>query len=932
VGGVILLTGGTGFLGSCIARRLLKETEHRIVALVRAAGADEARNRLLRAWRSIDPAGLAARVRAVPADLALPDLGLDPQAYRKLVCEVTHVIHAAADLRLDGPLQELRRTNVGGTASLLALARAAHRDHGLERFSHVSTAYVAGGRGGEVAEEELTDAWGFSNAYERTKYEGELLVREAMRELPATVFRPGIVVGDSATGEIACFNTVYVPLKLYLYGKLKLIPARPGMRVNMVPVDHVTDGVFRLTFDPRAEGLTFHLTVDPQLLPTARELLETAGRWAGRRLDLSVGRPRFIPLELLARRAATAGRLPRSLVSYFGENRRFLRENTDRLLGPYAPRWAEILPRLLDYAARRGFLHRTERTVHEQILFRLQSRRLPVRLHDIVDGRIEHRSGTEAAADILSAVGALRRLGICPGDRVALVGLNSSRYPVLDTAVGLAGAVSVPLYCTSPIPEILEILGSSGARLLFVGAQAVLERLEPGSSLPIVSFSRYPVPAPLGDRVLSWEAFLALGRAAGPVPGKAAPRTCRAPVCFDSPATLRYSSGTTGRPKAAAFTHGQLLWMAETTASLLPWKARIRPARYLSFLPLNHVVEGILGAYAPYSVPAPVDMYYLEDFHGLAAALPRVRPTIFFSVPRFYEKVWERFSSGLPARVYRSLPPGRIRSLMRPLLRAALLRKTGLDRCAQLIAGSAPCSEALLRSYGELGIQIHNAYGLTEAPLVALNRAGDNRPGTVGRPLPDTEVRTAPDGEILVRGPQTAAPGWLATGDLGALDAEGRLVILGRRKEVLVTSYGKNILPAKLEALLREIPGVGDAMLVGDGRPYVTALIWSVSSPFDAVDAAVRRLNDGLSGPERVKRWAVLENAPDMDSGELTCNLKIRRQAVLARRRPVVELLYGEPGGGAAAGGVLHFGADLRREEPQPARKGAGTAAPWRVA
>ena len=134
-------------------------------------------------------------------------------------------MHAAAELKLDGELEELRRINVGGTAHLLELARAAHADHGLERYAHVSTAYVAGGRTGEVAEEELTDRYGFSNAYEQTKYEGELLVREAMRELPVSVFRPGMVVGDSRTGEIRSFNTVYVPLRLYLSGACGSIPS-----------------------------------------------------------------------------------------------------------------------------------------------------------------------------------------------------------------------------------------------------------------------------------------------------------------------------------------------------------------------------------------------------------------------------------------------------------------------------------------------------------------------------------------------------------------------------------------------------------------------------------------------------------------------------------------------------------------------------------
>ena len=334
MGSVILITGATGFLGSRIARRLLCETDAEVIALVRAENPEEARRRLYRSWRETGESagGFDSRLRALPADLTRENLGLDRETWRELSRQITHVVHSAADLRLEGPLEELRRTNVGGTANLLALAREAQRHHGLVRFSHISTAYVAGGRTGEVAESELTDAYGFSNSYEQSKYEGERLVREAMEELPVTVFRPGMVVGDSETGEISCFNTVYVPLKLYLCGKLPVVPSRPDLRVNMVPVDYVADAVFRLTFDARAEGRTFHLTVDPDRLPTARMLLETVSAWARRRLLLDLPRLRFIPLERLAR--FTAGRIPgvpRFLLRYFNEDRRFLREETDRL-------------------------------------------------------------------------------------------------------------------------------------------------------------------------------------------------------------------------------------------------------------------------------------------------------------------------------------------------------------------------------------------------------------------------------------------------------------------------------------------------------------------------------------------------------------------------------------------------------------------------
>jgi long-chain acyl-CoA synthetase len=914
VRGMIFLTGGTGFLGSQIARLLQRAREEPILALVRGEK-EEAERRLARAWSDWPElaASIGGRVRVIPGDLTQPRLGMDAGSYDELTKGLTVVIHAAAELELDGPLETLRRINVQGVASLLALASAAHADHGLERFAHVSTAYVAGGRKGEVAEADLTDAYGFSNAYEQTKYEGESLVRRS--GLPLSVFRPGMIVGDSRTGEIRAFNTVYVPLRLYLTGRLKLIPARPDMPLNVVPVDYVASAVAKLAFDPRAAGLTFHLTVPAAHLPGARELLEAAGSWAADELGYAPPRARFVPVSGLER-LAQLGRLgvPAVLLSYFAEERTYRCDNAERLLGRYEPDWKSILPRLLHYAADRGFLRRSGRTAHEQVLTRLESKRLPLRLHDIgMDGKTTHRSGAEMSEEIQEAAAALGSLGVRPADRVSLLGLNSSRYLSLDVAIGLCGAVSVPLYYTSPHQEIKEMVEASGARILLIGAPGVLAvaPLLP-QSVVVASFCETPVPQSLSQRVLSWESFLSLGKAAG-----RAASALQAPVGFEDLATLRFTSGTTGAPKEVSFRHRQISWMAETLVSLLPWKARLAPARYLSFLPMNHVVEGILGTYAPSFMPAPVDVYFLHDFRALSRALPRVRPTVFFSVPRFYEKVWESFAGGMAGRLYSMVPGGALHAALRPILRRVLLHKAGLGSCAQLIAGSAPCSERLLESFRELGIEIHNAYGLTEAPLVTLNRFGANHLGTVGVPLPDTDVRLARDGEILVRGPQVAfdqGDGWLHTGDLGDISAEGDLVINGRKKEILITSYGKNIHPARIEGMLRQIPGVSEAMVLGDERPFLTAMLWlkagsASGESLREIDEAVRTMNRNLSHPEQVKRWLVLSESPSIDNGELTGNLKLRRQRVLSRRADAVSMLYsGEADVAAPELDVLHLG------------------------
>ena len=323
---------------------------------------------------------------------------------------------------------------------------------------------------------------------------------------------------------------------------------------------------------------------------------------------------------------------------------------------------------------------------------------------------------------------------------------------------------------------------------------------------------------------------------------------------------------------------------------------------------MNHVVEGILGTYAPYYLPAPVDIWFLEDFRALARSLPRVRPTVFFSVPRFYEKLWESFASRPPGRLYKRLPGGILRNLARPVLRAALLHKAGLDRCAQLISGSAPASPALLSAFDELGITIHNAYGLTEAPLATLNRCGANRPGTVGIPLPETMLSIAEDGEVLVKGPQVTQGyegaaeqpfrnGWLQTGDLGHLEDDGSLVLDGRKKDLIVTSYGKNIHPGKIEAMLKGIPGVVEAMVIGEGKPFCAALLWvsqaiAGKSGLEKVDRGVEEMNSRLSHPERIKKWNVLVNDLSIEGGELTGNLKLKREAVSRRFAPRIEAMF----------------------------------------
>ena len=777
---VVLLTGANGFLGTQVALRLLRSYNYKIIALIRGNDKQHATNRLSRAWWEFPELldELGNRIHVLNGDITRNELGIEKQEYKNLIQTVTHIIHTAADWKLKSSLEELQKINVQGTENMLKLAQLAHEDHGLERFSHVSTAYVAGGKKGVVSEDSLTSKYGFLSDYEKTKFESEVLVRKSGFDV--SIFRPSMIVGDSSTGYIKTFNTVYVPLRLYLSGKLKIIPVSRSMKINLVPVDYVADSIVKLTFEGKAVNKTFHLTAPVESLPTLEELIEFVREWSEENIDIKLNTPIYMPLNVsLLQKISSHGYLfgkgtgklletVNTLSPYFNENREYLGDNTEEIIGPYRYNWQNFLPKLIEFAVYHGFLHRSDRTVHEQALFRLQRSSMPVKYYDIVKGEIKESSSTDIYQNIISASKALQSMGVNKGDKVAVAGYNSTKYLILDIAIGIVGAVSVPIYYTSPINEIKEILDDSSAKILFAGTPQILNDLnEFDAHISVVSLCKQSVDEDL--EVISWEEFLKKGEEVNKV--------IDVPLNFDDTATIRYTSGTTGKPRGVMFTHGNLRWMAEFIASMPPWKDRTSEISYLSFLPMNHVVEGIMGTYAPYYAPASLNLYFLENFHDLEESLQKVRPNVFFSVPRFYEKVWCNVLESRIGQIYIS-SSGIVKTVLGKLIKGKILKKAGLDRCAQLIVGSAPVSDELLKCYHELGIEVHNAYGLTEAPLITINRIGKNRIGTVGEPLPDTYIKIDGDGEIMINGPQVMSgyfkddsdsleDGWLHTGDLG---------------------------------------------------------------------------------------------------------------------------------------------------------------------
>ncbi len=711
-----------------------------------------------------------------------------------------------------------------------------------------------------------------------------------------------MIVGDSKTGWVRNFNTIYYVLKLMLLKELRVLPISPETRLNIVPGDYVADAVLKISFSDKAEGKIFHLTCPKSFAPTAVELTEYVRKWAKENLQVKLPTPVFMLLPMLKKAGLSYNKKAENrkksfitnmltLLPYFYCEQEFDRENTNQICGSYTYDWRDFIDKLLEFACRKNFMRQTGQSVFEQAKVRRESSRYPISFYDITAEGVRKVPGPVVNKRIDRVTSALWAWGIRPGDRIALTGINSVDYLVLEQAIGLIGAVSVPIYYTTPAKEAQILLAKSGARWFFIGDKRMMEQAkEIETEARIVSFSvarEIKLPG-----VMSFKEFLKEGK-------EPAPTIHPDPEAL---ATIRYTSGTTGEPKGVMFRFGQLAWMGEVLTNLLTWEERNRYVSYLSFLPLSHVVEGILASYAPYYLLAKVDYYYLNDFGALTDALPKVRPTVFFSVPRFYEKLWDQVISNSLGKTFISSKDGIAKEALAKVLRGAVLKKAGLDRCSQLIVGSAPVSENLLLQFRSLGIEVYNAYGQTEAPLITINRLGDNVIPTIGTPLPETTVTVQQDGELVVKGPQvtpgyygleteTVGNGVLYTGDLGVISDDAHITLYGRKKDIIVTAYGKNISIPKIEEKLKDIPGVSEAVLIGEKRPYCTALLWLEKDVTD-LDLMIEKMNEKLSHPEQIRRYKVIDKPLSIQAEELTPNLKVKRGNVEAHFAKEIEEMY----------------------------------------
>ena len=495
--GSIFISGGTGFLGTELCARLLDICDSPIHVLVRAADQAEALHRLREAWQHDGAlyASIGARAFPVVGDFTQPGLGLDAEAADRLRRQASHVFHVGAEVGFQKGEAELMAVNREGTRNMLAFAGTLE---GLQRFVYVSTAYVAGQRSGVIREDDPVGT-AFSSLYERSKAEAEGLVRAF--GLPFVICRPGMIVGDSKTGRVRNFNTIYYVLKQMLLGKMRIFPISPDTKLNLVPVDYVADAVEKVCFSAEAAGKTFHLTCPISAAPGAGELAEYVRNWAKENLALNLPKAVFLPMPALKKAGllhnqnkaeGKSGYLNNllTLLPYFFAEQVFDRTNTDQICGPYPLSWKDYLGPLMDYACRKNFMRQTGQTVFEQARVRRESRRFPVNYYDVTAKKIQKVSGPEANKRIDRILDALWALGVRKGDRIALTGVNSVDYMALEQAMGLMGAVSVPIYYTTPAEETSLLLEKCGVKWFFVGDRRMMKQLgKVKTDAKIVTFS-----------------------------------------------------------------------------------------------------------------------------------------------------------------------------------------------------------------------------------------------------------------------------------------------------------------------------------------------------------------------------------------------------------------------------------------------------------
>lgn len=560
----------------------------------------------------------------------------------------------------------------------------------------------------------------------------------------------------------------------------------------------------------------------------------------------------------------------------------------------------------------------------------------------LIDGVWTDVTCKQAAEQIRSTALGLIARGVNPGDRVGLLAATRYEWPIIDFAIQAVGAVTVPIYETSSAEQVKFVLGNSDAVLVFAETDAHADKIDNlVNELPTlrevlrIDGSGTRALEALAEAGKSLDARQLEDRLAG--------------IKSADPATLIYTSGTTGTPKGCQLTHSNLVYEIRGCKESFPTLLD-KGEKMLVFLPLAHVLARAvtLAAFAN-----KVTLGFTSDIKNLVPTFAVFKPTLVVSVPRVFEKVYntaeQNANNDGKGRIFQmaantAIDYSRAHDTGGPglLLRAkhavfdrlvyGKLRAALGGECRGAISGGAPLGERLGHFYRGVGVTIYEGYGLTEtSAAVTVNRIDDLRIGSVGKLLPGNSMRINEDQELLVRGgvvfegywrneeetQKVFSDGWFHTGDLGAIDDDGFLTIIGRKKEIIVTAGGKNVAPGILEDQLRAHPLISQAMAVGDAKPFVGALItidpeaiegWKERNSKGAnatvsdltndpdliaeVDLAVKEANQAVSKAEGIRKFRILPVDFTEDTGELTPTMKVKRKVVAEKFAADIEAIY----------------------------------------
>jgi long-chain acyl-CoA synthetase len=547
------------------------------------------------------------------------------------------------------------------------------------------------------------------------------------------------------------------------------------------------------------------------------------------------------------------------------------------------------------------------------------------------EGEWRPTSWAEAARQVASLAASLKRIGLQPGDRVCLVSENRPEWLIADLGIMAAGCVTVPTYTTNTERDHAHVLGNSGARAVIVSNQKLAKNLIPAVLTSSECHHVIGMELIRSGQTPDWVQCHSWEKLVGDEADVAALEREIAGICRSDLACIIYTSGTGGAPRGVQQHHGAILHNVEGCTDIISTDFGWGDEVFLSFLPASHAYEHTGGQHFPIALGAQI--YYAESLEKLAANIEEVQPTIMVVVPRLFELLRARIMKSIEASgglsrylLGRALKIGgdKSRGRRRPwdipmdaflglTVRKKVRAKVG-GRVKAWVSGGAPLNPEVGIFFQSLGITFLQGYGQTEAaPVISCNRPSVGiRLDTVGVPVKNTEVRIAEDGEIMVRGenvmhgywrnPEETArvlrDGWLATGDVGHFDEKGRIKITDRKKDILVNDKGDNVSPQRIEGMLTLQNEIAQAMVYGDRRPHMVALLVPdpeiISAPDlqDRLQRAVDRVNSDLSVIEKVRRFIVADAAFTIDNEQLTPSMKIRRHVISEAYGEQLDALY----------------------------------------